>query len=198
MQRIGLTGGIACGKSTVSAFFQKKGIPVLDADQVARDVVDVGSQGLAEIVQSFGEQLLLADGSLNRLALRRLIISDPSAKKRLESITHPRIFNAMLDWERRQLLHSHNVCIVDAALMVETGSYQRYDSIIVISCENTVQTARLAKRNKLSKKEAKNWIATQMPMAQKVTYADWLVDNSDSLEQLQKILEDNWMKFIRF
>ena len=198
MRRIGLTGGISCGKSTVSAFFLKKGIPVLDADQVARDIVAVGSEGLAAIVQCFGEQYILKDGSLNRLALRGLIISDPSAKKQLEGITHPRIFAAILGWERIQLLLSQSICIVDAALMIETGSYLRYDSIIVVSCDDTVQIARLAKRNQISEKEAKNWIATQMPLAQKTRYADWLIDNSDSLEQLQSTLENNWKNILHF
>ena len=82
--------------------------------------------------------------------------------------------------------------------MIETGSYLRYDSIIVVSCDDTVQIARLAKRNQISEKEAKNWIATQMPLAQKTRYADWLIDNSDSLEQLQSTLENNWKNILHF
>lgn len=184
MRRIGLTGGIACGKSTVSHFLEKKGIPILDADQVARDIVQLGSKALMEIEQAFGSQYLLEDGSLNRIALRQLIIQDSTAKNTLERITHPQIFQAILRWEKKQLLFNHYLTIIDAALMIETGSYLRYDSIIVVRCEQQLQRERLMKRNQISSMEASKWIATQMPLSEKEIYADYIIDNSGTLEDL--------------
>lgn len=196
MRRIGLTGGIACGKTTVSQFLQAKGIPLLDADQVARDVVQIGSKGLQEIMETFGSQYLLEAGGLNRIALRQRIIQDPTAKKKLEQITHPKIFKSILDWEKEQLLTDHKISIVDAALLIETGSYRRYDSIIVVRCDSELQIKRLMARNQISFKEASGWVATQMPLPEKENYADILVDNSGTLKELQSLLEIIWSSLL--
>lgn len=196
MIRLGLTGGIACGKSTASTVFQSIGVPVLDADQVARDVVIPGSQGLSEIVHHFGTAVLHNDGSLNRETLRNIILKDPSAKERLEQITHPKIFQQMSRWQVHQMQLGTPVTIVDAALMIETGSYKLYDAIIVVSCDEVIQQTRLMTRNALDRQTAIAWINSQMPLSDKIALADWNIENNESIESLQQHITEYWPRFL--
>lgn len=196
MLRIGLTGGIACGKSTVASIVQDLGIPVLDADQVARDVVAVGSDGLNAIKLAFGTDICLYDGQLNRIALRNVILHNPEAKKKLENITHPRIFKAMIAWQQQQVTLGHAVSLVEAALMVETGSYKMYDGIIVTSCSPELQRQRLMERNNITQTEAKRWIESQLPLEEKEALADWVIHNNGSLQSLQHTVVEGWLGFL--
>jgi len=190
MKSLGLTGGIACGKSSVARLLKGQGLAVIDADQVARNIVAKGQPALQEICASFGANLLLENGELNRLAMRQLIIDDPQAKKTLEQITHPKIFLAIHQWEQDQKNTGVPATVVEAALMVETGSYQRYDALIVVTCHPEQQIQRLMARNEISRQQAENWIATQMPMSEKEKVADWLIDNSTTFEDLQQQLNN--------
>jgi dephospho-CoA kinase len=196
MIRLGLTGGIACGKSTASSVFQSLGVPVLDADQVARDVVSLGSVGLSEIVQHFGTDVLHSDGTLHREALRNIIIQDSSAKQTLEQITHPKIFQHMSEWQQHHAEGGTPVTIVDAALMVETGSYKIYDALIVVSCDPETQESRLMARNAIDRQTAIAWINSQMPLSEKVKLADWNIENNDSIETLQHHIVEHWPQFL--
>ena len=196
MLKIGLTGGIACGKSTIADTLRTIGVPVLDADQVARDVVAVGSVGLQKIVDFFGTEILLADNSLNREALRSLILQDLNAKKQLEAITHPLIFQSMQEWQQQQEIEGATVTVIEAALMVETGSYRMYDGIIVASCSRHIQEERLIERNNISLSEAQRWIASQMSLAAKEKVADWVIQNDHSLQTLQRTVVENWTQFV--
>ncbi len=196
MLKIGLTGGIACGKSTIADTLRGIGVPVLDADQVARDVVAVGSVGLQKIVDFFGTEILLADNSLNREALRSLILQDLNAKKQLEAITHPLIFQSMQEWQQQQEIEGATVTVIEAALMVETGSYRMYDGIIVASCSRHIQEERLIERNNISLSEAQRWIASQMSLAAKEKVADWVIQNDHSLQTLQRTVVENWTQFV--
>ena len=133
VKTIGLTGGIACGKSTVAAILRDRGVPVLDLDQVARQIVEPGQPALAEIAARWPE--VVAEGRLDRRALGAKIVQDPAAKKELESITHPRIWLQMEQWIAAQTAPA---VVIEAALMVETGSYLRYDRLIVVSASPDV------------------------------------------------------------
>jgi len=196
MLKIGLTGGIACGKSTIANTLRGIGVPVLDADQVARDVVAIGSVGLQKIVDFFGTEILLTDGSLNREALRGLILQDLKAKKQLEAITHPLIFQSMQEWQHQQEIEGATVTVIEAALMVETGSYRMYDGIIVASCSPHIQEKRLIERNNISLSEAQRWIASQMSLTEKEAVADWVIQNDHSLQTLQRTVVENWTQFV--
>ena len=196
MVRLGLTGGIACGKSTASSVFQSLGVPVLDADQVARDVVSLGSAGLSKIVEHFGTDVLHADGTLHRESLRNIILQDASAKHALEQITHPKIFQRMSAWQQLHEQRDTPVTIVDAALMVETGSYKRYDAIIVVSCDPETQRSRLINRNTIDRQTAIAWINSQMPLSEKVKLANWNIENNYSIETLQQHIVEHWPHFL--
>lgn len=196
MLKIGLTGGIACGKSTVAGIIAKLGVPVLDADQVARDVVALGSEGLAEIQEHFGEDICLDNGELNRPKLREIIISDPDKRKLLESITHPRIFMNMLTWQQSHQLNGCPATLVEAALMMETGSYKMYDAVIVTTCSPENQLSRLMERNQVSQDVAQQWIKSQMPLDQKVALGDVVIQNDGTLTDLHEQTTTAWKQLI--
>lgn len=137
MKAVGLTGGIASGKSTVAGLLRDQGVPVIDADRVSREVVAPGSAGLAEIVRAFGPQVLAADGSLDREALGRRVVADAEDRRRLEAITHPRIAAEIGRALDTCAAEGAPVAVVEAALMVETGSFRRYDIFLVVSLNCT-------------------------------------------------------------
>ena len=196
MLKVGLTGGIACGKSTVSSIIAQLGVPVLDADQVARDVVAPDSDGLAEIQRHFGNDICLENGELNRPKLRDVIIADSKKRTLLESITHPRIFMKMLEWQQTQERLGHPVTLVEAALMVETGSYKSYDAVIVTTCAPDIQRSRLMARNQITLDTAQQWIDSQMPLSEKEAIADVLIYNDGTLDELDAQTRDVWSQLL--
>jgi len=183
MLRVGLTGSIAVGKSFVSAVLAELGCHVLDADKTAREVVATGTPGLRALIESFGEEVLLADGSLDRARLGAIIFADESKRTLLNSLLHPYIIAAqdeqLRQWERED---PSGIAVVDAALMIESGGYRRFDKLIVVHCRPEVQAGRLMARNNLSLEEAERRIAAQMPQEDKMRYADLLIDTSDGFE----------------
>lgn len=183
---IGLTGGIACGKSTVSAYLREKGIAVLDADKVARQVVEPGSPGLVQIRDTFGMQYLQPDGSLNRELLGRKVFAEPEALKKLNSITGPLI----LDELKKQLAVAESVIVLDAALLLEDEAYhQLVDQVWVVTAGDN-QLERLIARNGYSFRQAKNRIASQMTDEQRLRYADAVIDNSGTLENTHRQIDE--------
>ena len=187
MLRVGLTGSIAVGKSFVSSVFAELGCHLLDADQTAREVVNPGTPGLAAVVSEFGEQVLLDDGTLNRSYLGSLVFGDEPKRQRLNAILHPFIISSqdqvLREWE---LQDPDGIAIVDAALMIESGGYKRFDKLIVVHCRPEVQLERLMLRSGLSEGEAKARIASQMPQEEKQRFADLLIDTSDGFEVTRK------------
>lgn len=185
MTLVGLTGGIATGKSSVARrLTETHGIPVIDADQVARDVVEPGQPALQAIVEAFGPDVLTSDGALDRAAMRQRIIDDSDARKTLESITHPAIYAGMAKKARELAAEGHPIIVVDAALMVETGSYRMYPDVIVVTCRPETQLARLVARDGMTQERARALIATQMPLADKAAVATHVIDNDGSLDDL--------------
>lgn len=187
MLRVGLTGSIAVGKSYVTSVFAELGCRVLDADQTAREVVEPGSAGLTAVVEHFGSEVLTDDGSLDRQHLGELIFADAQQRQLLNSILHPFIIakqdEVMREWEQSE---PDGVGIVDAALMIESGGYQRFDKLIVVHCRPEVQLERLMLRTGLSPADAQQRINSQMPQEEKQRYADYLIDTSDGFESTRE------------
>jgi dephospho-CoA kinase len=195
MLRVGLTGSIAVGKSYVTSVFAELGCHVLDADQTAREVVEPGSEGLHAVVEHFGRDVLTEDGRLNRQRLGELIFADAQQRQRLNSILHPFIIarqdDVMREWERSD---PDGIGIIDAALMIESGGYQRFDKLIVVHCRPEVQLERLMLRTGLSLREAQQRISSQMPQEEKQKYADYLIDTSDGFESTRKRTDEVYQK----
>jgi dephospho-CoA kinase len=183
MLRVGLTGSIGVGKSFVASVFTELGCRVLDADDTAREVVQPGTAGLAAIVERFGKESMNEDGSLNRKQLGELVFGNELLRSELNAILHPRIIERqdeiLKSWEQ---IDPNGIGIVDAALMIESGGYKRFDKLIVVHCRPEVQLERLMLRNKLSRDEAQQRIDSQMPQEEKQRYADYLIDTSDGFE----------------
>lgn len=183
MLRVGLTGSIAVGKSFVTSVFAELGCRVLDADQTAREVVMPGAAGLKAVVQSFGKDILAPDGTLDRAHMASIVFADEEKRLRLNHILHPFIIarqdEILREWEREE---PNGIAIVDAALMIESGGYKRFDKLIVVHCRPEVQLERLMLRDKLTLAEAQRRIASQMPQEEKQRYADYLIDTSDGFE----------------
>lgn len=183
MLKVGLTGSIAVGKSFVCECFRKLGCHVLDADQTARDVVARGTAGLASIASYFGDEVLLADGALDRKKMGAIVFADVEKRRKLNSIVHPLIMAAQDEWIlERELDDPDGIGIIDAALMIESGGYRRFDKLIVVWCKADIQLSRLMSRDGLSETEARMRIEAQMPQDDKMSYADYLIDTSDSFE----------------
>lgn len=191
MRKVGLTGGIASGKSTVSGMFRELGVPVIDADMIAREVVAPGSRALEAIVAAFGEEILTDEKSLNRARLGEIVFSDLSKKKVLEGILHPEIIaeqdRRLKDLEREGRTP---VAVVDAAVMIESGSWKRFDSLVVVDCEESQQISRLRLRNGMNEEEAARRVNAQMPLSEKVKYADHVIDNRGSIDDTRKQVEE--------
>ena len=191
MRKVGLTGGIASGKSTVSGMFRELGVPVIDADVIAREVVAPGSRALEAIVDAFGEEVLTEEKSLNRARLGDIVFSDPAKKKVLEGILHPEII-AEQDRRLKGLEREGRapVAIVDAAVMIESGSWKRFDSLVVVDCDESQQIGRLRLRNGMNEEEAVRRVNAQMPLSEKVKYADHVIDNRGSIDDTRKQVEE--------
>lgn len=187
MKWIGLTGGIGCGKSTVTQKLLQRSIPVIDADQIAHQVVEKGSPGLKSIVNEFGQDLLLPDGSLNRLKLGQFIFGDSDKKDKVELILHPLIREETL--KRRKVLESRNerIAVYDMPLLFETNSQQQFDKVIVVTCQVQQQLQRLRLRNPLwSEEEINKRIASQIPLSIKEQAADFVVHNDGTKQHLDQ------------
>lgn len=192
----GLTGGIACGKSTVSRLFAARGAIVIDADALAREVVAPGTSGLTELVAAFGDEVLRADGTLDRERLGRRVFADPAARARLEAITHPRI--AQLSFERLAAARSSDAPLVlyDAALLFESGRGDLFRPVVVVTAPREVQLARLMARDGLAPEAAAARIDSQMPVAEKAARADHVIDNGGTLAQTEAQVEALWQKWM--
>lgn len=178
---VGLTGGIAVGKSTASKTFINHGIPVVDADQVARDVVVVGSDGLKCIINTFGTQYLLEDGSLNRNKLGGLVFADSAALSDLNKIMRPLIQNEA-ERQFNVLKLNHPIIIWDAALICEHGNADKYRPLVVVACPLEIQLSRLMSRNNLTHAEAMARINAQFSSEKRVEFADFVIDSSMSIK----------------
>ncbi len=183
---IGLTGGIASGKSTVSSVLEGLGVGIVDADRLAREVVSVGSDGLREVVETFGAGVLAPDGSLDRAKLGALVFGDEEARRKLQAITHPRI--ARLGAERISALQASAApyVIYDAPLLVEVGAHKGFAALIVVAAGEPTQIARLRARDGLTDDQSSQRLAAQLPLARKIEVADYVIHNDGSLADLER------------
>ena len=183
---IGLTGGIASGKSAVASILRRLDVPVVDADDIARRIAEPGSDVLERIRAEFGDRVLDADGRLDRPALARIVFSDPVRRRRLEAITHPAIVARSAELLSDHVQHGHAVVVYEAPLLVETGRYRDFALLIVVTARPETQLARLMARDGLDEAEARDRLAAQLPMEDKVAVADLVIDNDGDLESLER------------
>lgn len=191
---IGLTGGVATGKSTIAKRFAELGAAVLDADRFAREAVEVGQPALEEIRARFGEEVIASDGSLDRKALGAIVFRDAAARRDLEAIVHPRVRERMkrcLDALRRQ--GYGGVAILEIPLLFESrGSLELVDRVLVVYAPRSLQVERLMRRNQLTWEEAVLRVDAQLPIDEKVARADYVVDNSGSLDEAFRQVDRLW------
>lgn len=188
MLKIGLTGGIGCGKTTVARLFAELGAPVIDADQIAHQLVAQGQPALEQIAQQFGADILDPGGSLNRARLREIAFSDPAQKQKLEAILHPLVYQS-IQAELERL--SSPYCIIAIPLLFETNMAHFVDRVLVVDCPVEIQIARVRKRDQLTLERIQSIIDSQVSRDFRKSHADDLIDNSESdyrlAEQVKKL-----------
>lgn len=185
----GLTGGIASGKSSASARLRARGVPVLDADLMAREAVAPGTPGLADLVRAFGRLILASDGSMDRKAVGLLVFHDSAARTLLNSIVHPRIRAIASERIASLSASGEPLACYDAALLVESGSHSLYRPLVVVSAPEELQVARVMSRDCLPREEALVRVRSQLPLSKKVEVADFVVENSGTLEELHSAVD---------
>ena len=196
MLLVGLTGGIGSGKSTVSRLLAERGAVVVDADDLARRAVEPGSPGLEKVVEAFGPEVRAADGSLDREAVAAKVFADPEARKRLESITHPEVFRLYHD-EVDRYRDTDRVVIFDAPLIVETGAADGFDVLVVVSASGEAQVRRLMADRGMTERAARDRIAAQLPLEEKVKLADVVIHNDGPVEDLVPQVNHLWDELVR-
>jgi len=189
---IGLTGGIACGKSSVADFFRGQGVPVIDADQLAREAVQPGSPALELIAEQFGTDLLTASGELDRGRMGALVFADAEKRRQLESILHPQIRRLADERIAQAATAGHCRLIYMAPLLIEAGVSDRVDEIWVVTVTDEIQLSRLMARDSLSRDQAQQRVASQMPLTEKAGHGKIIIDNSGTPQQTERLLEAIW------
>lgn len=193
---IGLTGGIASGKSTVSNMIKEMGITVVDADQIARDVVEIGEPAYNKIVEVFGIEILLKDQSLNREKLGALIFSDQKKREQLNEIVHPAVRKEMLQQVKKEKELESRAVVLDIPLLFESKLTYLVDKTILVYVDEKTQLERLMQRNGYTEEEAKLRIQSQLPLKEKRKLADEIIDNNGSLENTQTQLNAVLKKWV--
>ncbi len=198
MLTVGLTGGIGCGKTTVGEMFVALGCRVIDSDQITHELLEPGQPVHEAVVREFGAEIVHDSGRIDRSKLAAIVFSQPSRREKLNSLVHPAVQerqDRFLENVRRE--DPDTVAIVDAALMVETGSYKRYDRLIVVTCRPGQQRSRLEGRPGSTPESIEARIQSQMPLAEKAGHADFVVDNSGSLEDTERRVEEIYRELVR-
>ena len=188
---------MASGKSTVAGFFAALGAAVVDADALARQVVEPGRVAYREIVASFGRDILAADGRLDRQALGRRVFAAPALRERLNAITHPRIRRAALRAINAKLGEGAAVVLYEAALLVETGYFRELDGLIVVSAPVPVQIERIMQRDGLDGPAAAERVRAQLPLQAKLAVADYVIDTAGTLERTRRQVQEVWQALTR-
>ncbi|KAH9473641.1 hypothetical protein Pst134EA_000721 [Puccinia striiformis f. sp. tritici] len=196
---VGLTGGIASGKSTVSGLLKSYNLPVIDLDELAREVVKPGTSGLTSITHHFSPQypdiIHASNHTLNRERLAEIIFNDPTQRTWVNNLLHPKIRLLLVYKLVGFWLSGHKICVVDSPLLIETGMWKLCGKIIIVYCSEELQLQRLQARNGLKRGEAQSRIQSQMALKTKLSHADYIVDNSGELVELNKQIERLIWKF---
>lgn len=193
MKVIGLTGGIASGKTTVASILKEFGAEIIDADKVAREVVEPGKKAWIEIKSAFGDNAILPNGNINRKYLADLIFNNPQMRKVLNSIVHPKVINEInnkIDYYRQK--GDTKVVVLDVPLLLETGMESMVDEVWVVAVDEETQINRMLKRDKISVEEAKNRIKSQMPLKEKLKRGDKIIEGDLTLPSLKNKLQHMW------
>ncbi|MFD1858756.1 dephospho-CoA kinase [Aeromicrobium camelliae] len=193
--RVGLTGGIGSGKSTVSALLRERGAVVIDYDQLARDVVEPGEPALTAIAERFGASVLHPDGTLNRPALGAIVFTDPDARRDLEAITHPAIRDRAAQLEREA--GEDGIVVHDNPLLVEMGAAEHCDVVLVVDVPEQIQIDRLVRDRGMSEDDARARIAAQASREQRAAAADHVIDNSGTKNELVHTVGGLWDELVR-
>lgn len=193
---VGLTGSIATGKSTVVEWFKTKHVPVIDADQIAREIVEPGKPILMRLKETFGEAIIQTDGSLDRPLLGQMIFNDDTLRQRLDDLMHPAIVKEMVARRDKYLNQNEPLIILDIPLLFEGGLTDLVDRIMVVYTSESVQLERLMKRNKLSKQEATQRIKTQWSIEKKKALATDVIDNNGSIEETYQQCDALYQKYL--
>ena len=192
---IGLTGGIACGRSLALSIFKALGCSVLDADEIYHDLIVSGKPLHKKLVKVFGDAILDENKEIKRDFLAEMVFNDEAARKKLNSIAHPAVvkeqrrLKKIIRKELKQEKVEEALIVTDAALMIESGTYKNYDKVIVVASESEIQLQRLMKRNSISEEEARKRIISQMPVSEKIKYADYVIFNNGTAEELVREVE---------
>jgi dephospho-CoA kinase len=197
MRLIGVTGGIATGKSTVDAMLAAHGAAIIDADELAREVVLPGEPALAEVAQRFGAEMLRPDGTLDRARLGAIVFADPDARRDLERITHPRIAELTQERIAQALAGPAPVVAVDIPLLFENGREALFEGVLLVYAPQDVQVRRMRERNGLDTAAAAQRLAAQMPIDEKRARATWVIDNSGDRETTARAVEAWWEATVR-
>jgi len=193
MLKVGLTGGIGSGKSTVSNIFASLGVPIIDSDIIAREVVEPGETGLEQIVAHFGDQTLNPDGTLNRKHMRNLVFDNTEARKELENILHPLIRKR----SNEQLAKLNTpYAILSIPLLVETGLTSAVDRVLVVDCAEQMQIERICKRDGITPEQARVILESQSSRSKRLEAADDIIDNSQPLEDLRSMVDSLHKKYL--
>lgn len=191
--RVGLTGGIGSGKSSVAQLLRDLGATVVDADVLAREVVAPGTEGLAQVAHTFGPQVIGSDGALDREAMAEVVFADPSARQRLEAIIHPRVRARATEIEAAARAGDPTAVVVhDVPLLVETGQQQSYDVVLVVDVEPEVQVRRLVEQRGMTQAQAQARIAAQIDRQARLAAADVVIDNSGTRDDLARRVREVW------
>ena len=194
MRRVGLTGGIATGKSHVRAEFERLGVPTIDSDRLARDAVAPGTRGLSHVVDRFGEMVFEPDRALNRRLLASIVFSDPRARRDLEAIVHPHVRLETDRWFRSLHDGRHAFAIADVPLLYEAGIEKHFDAVIVTACDRDTQRRRIVERDSLSNDEARLRIDAQLPIDEKVRRADYVIRTDGSPADTRRQVHDVYLQ----
>ncbi|THH31126.1 hypothetical protein EUX98_g3070 [Antrodiella citrinella] len=194
---VGLTGGIATGKSTVSTLLKAHNVPIIDADLIARQVVQPGTPALERIVQAFGADILLPDGYLNRAKLGTIVFNNDAKRRVLNGIVHPAVRKAMFWAVAKYWFQGERLCVLDVPLLIEGGLWKLMGKIIVVYCSSEIQLQRLMKRDNSSRSDASARLNSQIPIADKLEYADIVLDNSGSPQDLEGQIDSLIRKLYR-
>ena len=195
MYKIGLTGGIATGKSTVSGWMAQRGVAVIDADRVAREVVEPGTPGLQAVADAFGKDVLLEDGQLNRHALGAIVLNNEAKRKQLNAILHSYIKERIDQLEIMFENRGEPAVIYDVPLLIEAGWYKDMDEVWLVVTDEATQIRRLMERNGLDEAEAACRIKSQLPLSEKRKYSKVIISNEGPMEELEAELEQLWERY---